>query len=171
MIKKMTIAVVTMLMTLFMVGVVSAAPSIDICTDSPSTCASSGTLTVYQGVDASVNPGLRALFQGWDTTSATYTVSIVDVDASPDVVVYGPIAGSIDADPKNVYYAWTPEVNPAKLGIGKYKIRAQGLQESTLEADITVRTSPNVVPELPTSALLSVGLIGLIGMLKFRRKD
>ena len=34
-----------------------------------------------------------------------------------------------------------------------------------------VTGSGNIVPELPTSTLLTVGLIGLIGIVKLRRKD
>lgn len=168
--KKMTM--VLMVLALFMVGIASAdppGPSINICTDSPSVCANTNTvLDVYQGVDASVNPGLHAFFENWDTNTATYTVKIIDVDANPNTIVYGPFTAGVNTDPKSVYYAWTP----TKLGAGKYRIYAAAEQDPAngLYADITVRTSPLVVPELPTSALTMVGLVGLFGLVRLRKK-
>lgn len=160
------------LLAIAMIGVTDATPSVDICLDSPpsgsATCASLGTIVVYQSVDASVSPGLHALYAGgWDS-SATYDIKVTDIDANPDGVVFGPNSGLISSlTGGKAYYAWTP----TKWGTGKYKVRAYGSQEGTpLEAEIIVKTSPNVVPELPTSALLAVGLIGLIGMVRFRRK-
>lgn len=156
-----------LLVTIAMVGTVNALPTIDICSDSPSTCTSSGPLTVYKDVDASVNPGLHALYKGWDTSgAATYQVSVTDLETN--TVVYGPTGTTIGGDPQKVYYAWTP----TKLGENKYRVRATGSQiTGALETDIIVSTRPGVVPELPTSALLSVGLIGLIGIVKLRRKN
>ena len=153
------------LVTIATIGATNALPTIDVCTDTPSKCASSGTITVYQGIDASVNPGLHALYKGWDTTGgATYEISVTDLDTHS--LVFGPSSGIIGTDPKKVYYAWTP----AKLGSNHYRVRATGSEiTGALEYDVIVSTRPDVVPELPTSALLSVGIIGMIGMLRFRK--
>jgi hypothetical protein len=169
------------LVTIATIGIVSAAdgPSINICTDSPSICANTVTkLTVYKGVDSSVSPGLHALFANWDTTGSVYILTVQDISVSPAVTVYGPAAGTI-TNGKIYYGAYTdgsgshPAWTPAKEGDGIYKVKAHGEQDNDpgLEADVTVSTRPNSVPELPTSALLSIGLIGLIGMVKLRRKN
>lgn len=170
MIKKIAM---TIAMLVAMVGMVSAVPSVDICLDSPptgsATCASAGTIIVYQAVDAGTSPGLHALYSGWDS-SATYEIKVTDIDANPDAIDFGPSSGSISSltGGKAYFTGWTP----TKLTPGAYKVRAAGSQEGTpLEAEIIVKTSPEVVPELPTSALTMVGLIGLIGMVILRKKN
>lgn len=167
--KKMTIAIITMLVALFMAGAASAvpAPSVDICTTSPAVCASSGTtLVVYEGTDASVNPGLYAHFADWISGTPG---SIWVVDTVGGATDYAALV-SIDTNPKDALYGWTPD----GIGEKRYKIYAHATQDpddAGLFADVTVRTRTNSVPELPTSALTMVGLIGLIGMVRLRSKD
>jgi hypothetical protein len=169
------IKVMMVAMVIFsLVGLASAAPNIDICTTNPAVCASNtNTLVVYQGVLASSNPGLYAHFVDWIISPATpgsiWVVDTVVHDGNPaNTVDYGPVAVSIDTDPKDALYGWTPD------GIGdlRYKIYASAFQDNeTFFADVTVRARVDAVPELPTSALMSVGLIGLFGMVYLRRKN
>lgn len=168
--KKIAGLLLALLVTaITMTGVASALGTVSICTDSPSTCASSGTITVYKDIDASLNPGLHALYTGW-STGATYEIKVTDIDDGS--TVFGPSSGPVSSlTGGKAYYGW----KPTKLstgGVNHYRVRATGSEiVGTLEYDVLVSTRPGVVPELPTSALLSVGLIGLIGMLKLRKKD
>lgn len=127
-----------------------SAPAVNICTEDPVACSDMTRLTVYQNIDAGSNPGLYALFTGWDT-SAICDLRVVDI--STGSIVWGPISCTIEQDPKKIYFnGWYPE----KIGDNIYRVRAHGSQSAGgLEADIYVTTKPIVTPIEPLSVKIT----------------
>lgn len=148
-----------------LIGGASAA-SVEICTTDPAQCidplTDSTPIVLYKDVDAGYSPGLYAKYIDW-ADGDTYKINVWGAPFTP---VTGFISGS--PTPFNVYY---DSFVPTDMTPGKYVIEAEGKHISgTLRVTVIVETVPNITPELPTSVLMSVGLVGMIGLLKYRRK-
>lgn len=166
MIKKMTMVAVTMLIALFMAGA-SAAADVVIKPDSgPNVDVVSGAIYVPIGADAAVSVGLGVDYSGF-AAGNYYTQSITDPGS---VVVPGtPSSGGLPTGNDFMPIHWTPSLSDK----GKtFTINAEAITGSGLRKKTIIVTAPGQpVPELPTGILAAAGLIGLVGLVRYRGKN
>lgn len=163
MIKKMTMAVVTMFIALLMVGIASAAPDIQVLPDT-----GGDTIKVpADGVtDAYASIGLEVDWTGWTgcsvATPCTYSTQILDENG---IVVWS-ASGTKTAGPSWSETAdeWVPSSDLTK----SYMLYADSHFKRYLK---TVEQPIGPVPELSTYILTATGLVGLLGLVRLRRKD
>lgn len=153
MIKKMTIAIITMLVALFMVGIASA--------DSVSIDPGTEPIIVPVGVDAFTSSGLSAVYTGISVGS-TYSVVVRkdDGDESGPIVYSVPNAdGSLGPIPATPSY--TQEVHWIPADTDTYTIYANGASESG-KRRISAQSPISPVPEIATVGLVGLGLVGMV---------
>lgn len=160
--KKIIMAAIVMLIALFFVGIASAAPDIQVLPDT-----GGETINVpADGVtDAYASIGLEVNWTGWTgcsvTAPCTYLAQILD--ENDDVVweasgtkISGPFwIETVDE--------WVPSTDLTK----SYMLYANGNFKRYLK---TVEQPIGPIPELSTSILTATGLIGLVGLVRMRRK-
>lgn len=163
MIKKMTMAVVTMLIALLMIGVASAGPDIQVL---PDTGGDTIQIPVDGVTDAYTLIGLEVDWTGWTGCSATtpcvYSAEILDENG---VQVWS-ASGSQTSGPSWIETAdeWVPSSSLTK----SYTLYADGHFKKYLK---TIEQPIGPIPELSTSILTATGLVGLLGLVRLRRKD
>jgi hypothetical protein len=166
--KRMNILIIAVLVTLFTVAGASALnPSqgtVDITSTAPKDPAT-GAFILTTGQDANTLYNLQAEYNNFPVP-VDFGVQVREgqYDWSGAVVYNIPVSSSL-APSFTVPIHWIP--TPAQHGqiftiyasgvaLGTYKLAAQLAQPT---------------PELSSGALVSVGLIGLLGMIRYRRKE
>lgn len=160
MVKKAMMAVMAVLVVLFMVGTASADTTItldSLTKDVPI----GGTVDFTVTLSSDTNGSLQ-----WD----------VAIPADPITAKIAPGAfaksGNVGVTvPPNVQiFTLTVKAEDGAVVGQKYKVKVKYFNtEQDLEAMATAGTIPT--PELSTSILTAAGLIGLIGLVRYRRKD
>ena len=155
-------AVMVMLVTLFLAGAASAANDIAILpTIGDPGVLPDGTIELQVGKDAFTSIGLEAVYTGWPTTgSSSYNVYITD-DSPGGVTVYSKSGTFTTSYTQEIH--WTVPSDTSKT----YTIWANG-RFGKIHVYKDVPGAP--VPELSTSILTATGLIGLLGLVRFRRR-
>lgn len=165
--KMITFAMVMLVALVSMVGMASATGDILIHPDDA---------TIDVGVSPnSVSPPLAAEFVGWNTSGST-TYSVVLKRTSDGVVQTGcSVSGTITSDPQTVtlpacvipaldigvaYHVYASASCPAGLCKGVHRSR-----------DLTVDAPVIPTPESSMGVKMTIGLVGLVGLMRYRRKD
>jgi len=122
-------------------------------------------IAVPVGADLYGIYGVQAEYSGWTLPGGMYNVTIRlgKNDPSGTVVFGNAISMPIPSAAFNVPLTWAPPDTQL------YTIFVNGNYATSV-----IRGESNVVapiPELSTAALMSVGLIGLVGMTRYRRKE
>lgn len=160
------IIIVSVMMTLLMIGSASADPVINILPSSGPNVLPDGTIEVPVGSDAFTTIGLSASYTGWVAGNA-YSVQVIR-DSDGTVVFNHVHSGGLPAANYIAEIHWIPAGDLGQT----YTVDAWGITSSGRRTWKVETTAPvNPTPELPTSALMAVGLIGLIGVSKLRRKN
>jgi hypothetical protein len=150
---------------LLTIGSATADPVIDIQTNTGSV-KNGDTLNIPAGVDASTAVGLKAVYDGGWVKGDEYKVSVTQITPSLGEVWTDSIVTGLPSAiyTSNIHYTFTKG--------NTYIIKAEGTKTGLItEVYVRVTTAPVITPELPTSALMSVGLIGLVSVARFRRKN
>lgn len=163
--EKVRISIAAILITLLMAGSVSAAGTIDITSTAPVDPVT-GEMLLDAGFDAFTQHALLAAYNGFDGTG-NYYVTVREGSYKP-VGTVAWTTGTVSmggVGTFNVPIHWTP----ANADIGKtFTVWASGSGLGTFKVAAQV-TQP--VPELSTGLLMSVGLFGLVGLTRYRRKE
>lgn len=133
-----------------------------------------GVEPIKVGVDPNpISPPVKVEFVDWTTAGGSQYAIKVTNDVTGATVCS--VAGTIDDDPLIV------ELPTCKIPAGDihvpHTITATGFCNRPDCVDITRSKSISIdagldpVPELPTGVLLSAGLIGLISLARYRRKE
>ncbi len=172
--KGKIILPIALLILLVLTGSASAARSADIQYfdgNTVQTVNDGATITLPVNVfaDTTPIPDLQAIFSGGWTSGDTYTIIVKDIETGSNVYSNsGVLTGN-----QNFPIHWMPtKISPNSQGQNVYEILVTGTSLlKTSKIFVIVTTDPNITPELPTSALMAVGLIGLVSLARFRRKN
>jgi len=163
--KAMKILIAAMLVALFAAGAASAG-TVDI-SSTAAVDPVTGAYILTVGDDSFAMWNLKAVYSGW--ASGIYNVEIREGGLldPPGAIAYAN-PGALTPMPSSdfdVELHWVPtDADNGKL----FTVWAYGMSLGTFKIAAQV-TKP--VPELNTGLLISVGLIGLVGMVRYRRKE
>ena len=147
-----------------------------------STASATGTITIYPNTTPinvgvypnSVSPPLEVVFDGWDTTNYTvYSILVqkVWIDGQPIPITPTECMFSMTTNTSGPHTLTLPNCTIPASDVGAaYKVYAQAGSQ-TNEVYLEVITPVVPVPELNTGILTMAGLIGLLGIVKFNRKN
>jgi hypothetical protein len=162
--KEMKILISAILVVLIAVSAASADGTIDVVSTAakdPST----GAYLLTVGTDSYAAWNLSAVYSGW-TLPANYTVQIREgyYNLVGTVVYETPYTSMITPSfPVELHWVPTSET------VGKnYTVWASGEAVGTFALKAQA-TKP--VPEMSTAILMSAGLIGLVGLTRYRKKE
>ncbi|VVB87561.1 Uncharacterised protein [uncultured archaeon] len=159
--KRLVMTVV--LAMLFMAGT-AAALDITVLPTSGPNVKPDGTILVPVGANAFESVGLAAEYNGFVAGKDPYMVQVVRNDGTPMFSVGGKLATGNDVIPIN----WVVP-NDRKH---TYTVIATGMSGTTIRQKLVLSMAPvEPVPELSTVVLTSSGVIGLLGLVRMRRKD
>lgn len=156
--KKIITVAIAILMTLFVAGAADASPNVVINPDT--------------GADPVLIPvgglaGLGANYISWPCTtlnSCEYSVQVIDLSVG---------GVRFDIDGVSTSSSWSVPITwaPTESDIGnEFIISAGGAYPKTRYAKV-VEQPASVLPELGTVILTTTGLIGLVGLVRLRRRD
>jgi len=120
-----------------------------------------------------ISPPVSVVYTGWTAGTSTYTVSVYD-GATP-LIGTCIVSGTITSDPQTVTLPGCKI--PTSLAGKEVTIEAKGkcplggCTDVTRGKTLYVDASLNPVPELSTGILVATGIIGLLGIVRLRRKD
>lgn len=162
--KEMKILIVAMLLALFTAGAVSAAGTIDVVSTAPKD-PGTGAYLLTPGTNSYTAWNLKAVYSGWDLPG-NYQVWIREGYYNlTGTIVYSTPYTSMIIPSFETKLEWIPAADT----VGKnYTVWASGDAIGTFALKAQA-TKP--VPEMSTGVLMSVGLIGLVGLTKYRRKE
>ncbi len=165
--KTITIVIVMLVALIYMAGTAAATGDILIHPDTP-------TITV--GVDPNaVSPPLEVEYVGWGTAGTTAYNVIVSRNSDNYVPPGCTVSGTITGDPQTVEL--TTCIIPTSDVGAPYHVYASaacptgGCEGTSRSRSLTVDAPLNPIPELGTSVLVATGLIGLLGLVRSRRRD
>lgn len=166
--KMMTTAMVMLVALISMTGTAAATGDILIHPD---------TATITVGVDPNaVSPPLGAEFVGWGTAGTT-TYSVVVTRTGDGYVPAGCTVGGTltTSDPQTITLP-TCKIPASDIGVA-YHVYASaacpagGCEGTSRSRSLTVDAPMDPVPELSTSVLMATGIVGLLGLVRMRKKD
>lgn len=164
--KKVIMTTMVLALLVSMIGIASAAEDITI-------------LPVGNPIDVPMDPNpisppVSVVYTGWSTGGTSkYTVSVYD-GATP-LIGTCIVSGTITSDPQTVTLPGCKI--PTSLAGKVVTIEAEGKCPQGGCTDVNrgkklyVDASLNPVPELSTGILVTTGMIGLLGIVRLRRKD
>lgn len=144
----------------------TSTPTIKILPESGPNVQADGTILVPEGVDAAISVGLAAEYTDF-TPGSVFNQHVEDSSA---ILVPGTAqTGGLGASPDTELEHWTPTTSD----IGKtFTVVASATNQiGKRKQYVTVTAPAQPVPELSTGILATTGLIGLIGLVKYRRKN
>lgn len=163
------LVVMAMFLSVFVVGTMSASASADIFIHPDDA-------TINVGVSPNaVSPPLEAEFVDWSTSGSTTYKVVVNRTSDGAEPVGCSVSGTITSTDQTVTLPGC-KIPASDIGVA-YHVYARAdcptgrCEGTTRSRDLTVDAPIIPTPEMNTMALTSMGLIGLIGLVRYRRKD
>ncbi len=161
--KRGKLVLVLVLAMLFTAGSAAAGGlDVTILPESGPHVTSDGTIHVPEGADAYDSVGLAVRFGGF-AAGNPYAINIVDKNNVP---VY-PVAGTLPTGDDIIPLHWVVPNDKSQT----YTVIATGVGGTTLRMKLATSMAPIApAPELSTVALMSAGMIGLLGMVRIQKR-
>ena len=159
--KKMITTSMIMLATLFLIGTASAAV-VDVTTTGATDPVTGAYIIPVNGASAFASVNLQAEYSGW-VLPGTYNITVRAGNEDPN----GAIVWQIPTQ-SMLFSAFTEPILWVPTTNGLYTVYANGIQLGKIRSAVQV---VNPTPEMSTGVLMSAGLIGLVGMIRYRRKE
>lgn len=164
--KKMITAATIMLTILFLAGAASALEDIAI-------------LPNVNPIDVPIDPNpisppISVNYTGWTTTGTSqYTITVSD--GGTPLIGACIVSGPITSDPQIVKLP-TCKIPASLKGktitiVAEGKCPQGGCSNMLRSKDLFIDANLNPVPEVPTGILATVGLVGLIGLVRYGKKN
>lgn len=162
--RRGKIVLVLVLAMLFTAGTAAAAGlDVTILPESGPHVSPDGTINVPEGVDAFNSVGLAVSFGGF-ALNDPYLISINDQSNNPVYSSGGFLSTGINEIPVH----WIVPNDRTKT----YTLVATGVGKIALRTKLAMSMAPIApAPELSTVALMSAGMIGLLGLVRTQRRD
>jgi len=165
--KIITISIIALVVLIAMVYTASASGDIFIHPDTANI-----TVGVYPNA---VSPPLEAEFVGWGTAGFTTYMILVQREHDGYVPTDCMFSSYLTTDPQTVTLP-NCKIPASDVGVA-YKVYAQskcpvgGCEGTSRSRWLEVDAPINPVPELNTLVITSAGLLGLLGLVRFSRKN